>query len=303
MLVENLYNGMLNNRFIELIQKPEAPFLMAYSSKGLFIRSKEFYGLTALVKEEGIERGLEALFLESERVARFGFTQSELDRQKADILRAVERAYTERVNTRSSMLADEYVRHFLQGEPIPGIEYEFELHKRFVPEIELEEINRVGKEWITDHNRVVMANVPEKEGFQVPTEEDLLAVMDSVAEKEIAAYEDAVSNVPLLAEIPEPGEIVRRDNITESEITEWTLSNGIRVILKPTEHKKKRFFSGQPVRVAIPWQVMKTLLQSSPQPRLSEREDWVSSQRSNWGRCCPGRWLMPELTSETSQKD
>ena len=104
MLVENMYNGMLNRRFVELTQDPEAPFLMAFSSKGLFIRSKEFYGLTALVKDGGIKNGLAALFLESERVDRFGFTQSELDRQKADILRAVERAYTERVNTPSSML-------------------------------------------------------------------------------------------------------------------------------------------------------------------------------------------------------
>jgi len=238
MLVENLYNGMLNNRFIEMIQKPDAPFLMAYSSKGLFIRSKEFYGLTALVKEEGIERGLESLFLESERVARFGFTQSELDRQKADILRAVERAYTERSNTRSSMLADEYVRHFLHDEPIPGIEYEFDLHKRFIPEIKLEEINRVGKEWITAHNRVVLVNAPEKEGFQIPTEKDLLAVMNSVAEKEIVAYEDAVSDVPLMAESPEPGEIVARDSLSDLQVTEWTLSNGIRVILKPTDNKE-----------------------------------------------------------------
>jgi zinc protease len=238
MLTENLYNGMLNRRFVEMTQDPQAPFLMAFSNKGLFIRSKEFYGLTALVKEEGIERGLEALFIESERVDRFGFTESELERQKADMLRAVERAYTERENTRSSMLADEYVRHFLQGEPIPGIEYEFGLHKRFIPEITLEEINRVGREWITENNRVILVNAPEKEGFQVPSEDALLAVVRSVADKEIQPYEDEVTDVPLLTDMPKPGEIVTRTNIEELQITEWTLSNGIRVVLRPTDFKE-----------------------------------------------------------------
>ncbi|NOR15815.1 MAG: insulinase family protein, partial [Candidatus Aminicenantes bacterium] len=238
MLVENMYNGMLNRRFVELTQDPVAPFLMAISSKGLFIRSKEFYGLTALVKEGGIENGLEALFLESERVDRFGFTQSELDRQKADILRSVERAYTERENTRSSMLASEYIRHILQGEPIPGIAYEFELHKRFVPEIQLEEIDRLGKEWITDRNRVVLINAPEKEGAPVPTEEELLAVMNAAKDREITAYEDKVADVPLLVDIPQPGEIAERTSIEDMDISEWTLSNGVRVILKPTDFKE-----------------------------------------------------------------
>lgn len=238
MLVENMYNGMLNRRFVEMTQDPQAPFLMAFSNKGLFIRSKEFYGLTALVKEEGIEKGLEALFVESERVDRFGFTRSELEREKADILRAVERVYTERDNTRASILADEYVRHILHGEPIPGIEYEFELHKRFVPEISLEEINRVGREWITTRNRVVLVNAPEKEGFQVPDEESLLAVLQSVADIEIQPYEDDVRDLPLMPSLPEPGEIVERSGIDELQLTEWRLSNGIRVVLKPTDFKE-----------------------------------------------------------------
>ena len=116
-----------------------------------------------MVKDGGYKKnGLACPVLGVGTRDRFGFTQSELDRQKADILRAVERAYTERVNTPSSMLASEYTRHILEGEPIPGIAYEFELHKRFIPEIQLEEIDRLGKEWITDRNRVVLINAPEK---------------------------------------------------------------------------------------------------------------------------------------------
>ena len=236
-IVENMYNGMLNQRFSEMAQKPDSPFLAAFSGRGLFVKSKEVYSLTAVVDEKKIKDGLEALFVESERVSRFGFTQSELDRQKINLLRSLERAVAERDKSQSATYASEFIRNFLQGEPIPGIEYEYELYTRFVPEITLEDINRLGKEWITDHNRVIMVSAPEKEDLQMPTEEELLDVLVSVADIEIKPYEDTVTDEPLLAEIPQPGQIVSTKTLDEIEITEWELSNGIRVVLKPTDFK------------------------------------------------------------------
>ncbi len=236
-VVEGIYNGMLNQRFNELSQKPDPPFIYAYSSRGSFLRSKEAYTLSASVKEDGIERGLDTLLTESERVSRFGFTESELERQKLQDLRSIERAYAERDKTESYRYVSEYIRHFLTGEPIPGIEYEFELYKRFVPEITLEEVNTLGKEWLTEENRVIVVSAPEKEGLRIPSEEELLAVFDAVEGKEITAYVDTTPTEPLLAEIPEPGAIIETQTIEEVGITEWELSNGVRVILKPTDFK------------------------------------------------------------------
>jgi zinc protease len=236
-IMEGIYNGMLNQRFNELTQKPDPPFIFAYSSRGAFLRSKEAYTLSASVKEDGIERGLDTLLTESERVSRFGFTESELERQKLQNLRSIESAYAEREKTESYRYVSEYIRHFLTGEPIPGIEYEFELYKRFVPEITLEEVNTLGKEWLTEENRVIVVSAPEKEGLHIPSEEKLLAVFDAVGEKEITAYVDTTPTEPLLADIPEPGEIIETKTIEEVGITEWELSNGIRVVLKPTDFK------------------------------------------------------------------
>jgi zinc protease len=237
-LVEQLYNAMLNQRFYELTQKPDPPFIRAYSSRGLFIRSKEVYSLSASVQEEGIERGLEALFEESERVIRFGFTQSELDRQKLDLLRYVERMFTEKEKQESSTYVEEYTRHFLQGEPIPGIEREFEMVKQFLPGIILEEINRLGREWITPKNRVVVVSAPEKEGFKVPTEQRLLEVLKLASAKEISPYKDTAAEKPLLEAPPEPGKVIKSEAIEEMDITQWELSNGAKVVLKATDFKE-----------------------------------------------------------------
>ena len=159
-------------------EPPAAIRASASSSKGSLVRSKGAYLLSAGVPEDGIERGLGVVFTEAERVARFGFTAPELERQKINLLRGIERSYANRESRSSGSYAAEYIRAFLNGEAIPGIEYEFELYQRFVPEITLEEVNEVGRDWISDENRVVFLSAPESEDVAIPTEDDLLAVID-----------------------------------------------------------------------------------------------------------------------------
>jgi zinc protease len=123
-------------------------------------------------------------------------------------------------------------------EPIPGIEYEFGLHQRFLPEITLEEINTLAKDWVPDRNRVVMISAPQKEGLTVPGQEKLAAVIASATTKEIKPYIDVVDTQPLLDSLPEPGAMAKYTTRDAVGITEWELSNGARVVLKPTTFKE-----------------------------------------------------------------
>ena len=124
---------MMNARLSELTLKPDPPFVRAGTERGIFVRTKEAATLMALVKEDGIERGLEALVTESARAARFGFTAGELEREKRDMLRGYESAFAERDKEESADLAAEFIRSFTQQEPTPGITYEYGLVQRFVP--------------------------------------------------------------------------------------------------------------------------------------------------------------------------
>jgi zinc protease len=237
-IVERLFSGMLSQRFAEMAQKPDAPFLGAGAGRGQFVRTKEISTLSAGVKEDGIERGLEALFTEAGRVVRFGFTETELDRQKKNIMRGLERAVEEKENQPSSPLADEYTRNFTDQEPIPGIEYEAALHARFLPEITLAEINALAKDWVPDRNRVVLVNAPDKAGLTVPDEAKLTAVITAATRKDVTAYVDAVGNQPLLDAMPTPGAITKTATKDAFGITEWELANGVKVVLKPTTFKE-----------------------------------------------------------------
>jgi zinc protease len=234
--VERLYTRMLNARLGELTLKADAPFVQAATDRGIFVRSKESAMLAALVREDAIEHGLDALITESTRAARFGFTPSELEREKRDTLRLYEGAFAERDKEESADLAAEYIRNFGQQEPIPGITYEYGLVQRFVPEVTLEEVNKVAKEW-AGGSRVVLVNAPQKAGLAVPDATKLAAAIKGATTKDLKAHVDVASNQPLLERLPEPGTIVKTTRRAFG-VTEWELSNGVKVVLKPTEFRQ-----------------------------------------------------------------
>lgn len=237
-LVEGLFTYMLNQRLDERRKKPNPPFLSAGSFKGSLVLTKDVLGLSASVDDNGFVRGLQEALTEAERVRRFGFTETELERAKAARLRRMEVAYNERETTRSASFAAEYVQDILQDVISPGIEAELALHREFLPAIRLSELNRLAENWITDVNRVIMASGPRKDGVRMPTEEELTDVFARVSEAELEPYVDDTSLAPLVADPPPAGSIAERREIPELGVTEWILSNGMRVLLKPTDFKE-----------------------------------------------------------------
>ncbi|MFL6278592.1 MAG: M16 family metallopeptidase, partial [Vicinamibacterales bacterium] len=170
MTVDRVFAGLLSARLAEIAQKPDAPFLDADTSRGLFVNTAEATTLSAVVPDGGVERGLAALFTEADRVARFGFTQTELDRFRLSYQQAFAQLAASNDEHTSDSLADEYIRNFMQQEPIPGIAYENGLVQRFLPEITLADINGLARDWVPDRNRVVVVSAPKKVGVAVPDE-------------------------------------------------------------------------------------------------------------------------------------
>ena len=238
-MVERLFSAMLGARFSELATKPEAPFVGAGGGRSTFIGDKDVSTLSALVKGDAIDKTLDVLFTEAERVARFGFTPGELDRARVNVMTAIDRAVKEKENTPAASIANELVRHVTSDEPVPGIVYEHELYRRFLPAITLEEVNGLAANWVPDRNRVITVSAPAKDGFKVPTEAQLASIADAVtARKDITAYVDTVAEAPLLDPVPSPGKIVNTAARDAYGITEWQLANGVKVILKPTNFKE-----------------------------------------------------------------
>ena len=237
MIMINLHDAMMNQRLYELTKLENPPYLYGLAAKGDFVRSKGVYYLVAGVEEKGFEEGFEALLTEAERVRRYGFTQEELERAKTNMLRYLEKLYEERDKTESVYFANEYTRHFLTEEPVPGIANEYAATSVILPDIQLDAVNALTQQWISDVNRVVLVDAPERNDLKVPSESQLMAVMNRTVSKEIPPYSETVSGEPLVPDPPDPADIIHENTIDALDVTEWTMENGVRVILKPTDFK------------------------------------------------------------------
>jgi zinc protease len=238
-ILDSLISGMLSARLSELAQKPDAAFTLAFGGRGGFIgRTKDSATLTAIAKEGQADRALDALLTEGERIARFGFTATELERQKQASLRNYERLALEKQNRESASRADEYVRNFLADETLPSADDEYALHKRFLPEITLEEANKAAKEWFVDRNRTIIVRAPEKAETAIPDQAKLAAVVKGISAKELKPYVDTATTATLLDTAPTPGKVVKTSTNETTGITQWELSNGVKVVLKPTTFKE-----------------------------------------------------------------
>ena len=236
-ITHQLFSSMFNERLRELTQLADPPFAFAFAGKGRMVRTADVNFLQAMVKDNGIERGLEVLLREAERIRIYGFTQTELDRHKKNLLRQLEKQKDEKDKTESSTLIWQFVSNYLEGEPIPGIENEFALTNKLVPGITLEDVNKLSSELIKADNRVVLVNVPEKVGNKIPTEADLTAVLEKVSREKVETYKDKTLDQPLVKNLSSSSPVVSETKSDKLGTDEWTLANGVKVIVKPTDFK------------------------------------------------------------------
>ncbi|MDG4946288.1 insulinase family protein [Weeksellaceae bacterium KMM 9713] len=238
MLVKSLFSNMLNNRLKELSNSSNPPFTMAGSYHGgTWARSKEAYQSYAMTPEGGQLKALKILIEENERVKKFGFNESELERSKTEVLSWIEKAYENRDKTESRRKVNAYVNHFLEQTPAPGVEWEFSKYQEMLPGITLEEVNSLIQNFIRDENRVVVITGPEKETIKQPTEAEVLATLNSVDVASLEPYDDKIKITHLVENIPAKGKVVQTSSDEKLGTTTWVLSNGAKVTFKKTDFK------------------------------------------------------------------
>jgi zinc protease len=234
-LVERLYHGMFNARLDELSRSAAPPFLGAGSGTESFVRTKGFFIEGAGVKQGEVAPALAALTRELQRVERFGFQASELQRLKAATIRGAERAVEEKDKTRSDKYAQDAIEHFLDGWITPSEEAWLVLSRELLATITVEEMNQAANQWISPRNRTILVSSPE--AGAVPSPQELIALANKGEQDQLTPYRDNASAGPLVAKLPPPGPVVQTRTIAEVGVTEWRLRNGVRVVVKPTDFK------------------------------------------------------------------
>ncbi len=236
-LLAELYNGMLNQRLDELSREAKSPYIYAYSDYSSLVRTKDAYFSYVLVPDNGIKMGLKALIGENERIKQHGFTETELEREKATFLNTLKNAYNERDKTPSNRYVMNYIYHFLEGQPMMGIEYMIMIAEQYLPTINIEDVNNIGSKWLTDKNRAVVVTMPKKAGIDVPTEKEILSWMKEANQQKVEPYQEEEPIGELMRQPKTRNKFYGTKEHKKVGVTELSFSNGIKVILKPTDFK------------------------------------------------------------------
>ena len=239
-LIRNIYVSILNNRFRELTQKADPPFVFASAGFNSYAKFHESFSISGATGTQEVSKGINAVMNEIERVKRFGFTEPELERAKKNILANYERLWNNKDKTESAVYADEYIRHFTDQESVPGIDTEFGYIKTMLPGIKLNEVNALTDSYRNQEHLFSYVTGPEKDDKQLlPAESTLLAMVTSsrANDASIKPYEEKAVAANLLSGAPRSGKVVSNKKNATLGTTELTLSNGVTVTLKPTDFK------------------------------------------------------------------
>ena len=243
-MAENIIStatGVMNQRLNELSLKADCPFQGASVDDGSFLLSSKVTGalnIEIVPKEGRVEEAIKAVMEEVYRVDQFGFTKGEIDRAVLNRLSGMEQLFNNREKQRSISYAREYYRSFLDNEPIPGIEYEYNIMKQILPQIPTEAFSQTIQQYISrsDSNLVVLSLNPEKDGLVIPTKEQLLNPIHAAQQSQLTAWVDNVKTGPLIENLPKAGK-VKKEAAGPCDSKVLTLSNGVKVIMKQTDFK------------------------------------------------------------------
>lgn len=232
----DLICDMLNNRFQELSVDPNATFVGAGSFYGETVKEKDAFTVVYIAKQGQETQAYKDLLTQLEKMRRYGFTTSELERVKKEWLSHYEKAYNERGTVRNISRAQECIRHYLDGAPMTGEEWEYNMMQQILPMVNVDMLNQVAQQLVTDENLIIAFQAPME--VVLPNEAEAVELLAAVKNEEIEAPVEEVIRENLVEVAPKAGKIKKVTTNEELGTTEWTLSNGVRVVIKPTEFKQ-----------------------------------------------------------------
>jgi zinc protease len=237
-IIRILINQMMNVRMSDLLKKEAAPAINAQIGYSSFTPTRDVFVASATAKTDQSLPTLDMLLSESRRMKQFGFTPSELTRAKANFARSVESRFLERDKREHNPYVWDYFYHFTNNEPTCDIAYYRDFVNEVLPLVSLDEINAMVSKFVTDHNVIISLTAPDKPEITVPTQDELLAVFHSSKTKEVIAYEDRPLAASLMQMPSDKGTVVKNEKLKQYDVRQWTLSNGIKVLLKKTDFKQ-----------------------------------------------------------------
>lgn len=237
-LLKDIVGRVMSERFNDITSKPDAPYLNGDFGMTELSEATEAAAGSVTLKEENILGGFKDFMTQVEKMKRYGFTEAEVDRAKENILSGYEKAAKQAESRKNPEFVYPLINNFFDNKPYMEPEAAYEMVKTLFSQINGTVVNQVLKQMMTDENLAIVYQGPEKAGIATPTADQLLAVTKEVKDLEIEAPKEEVVNEPFLDAAALKGSPVVKTGTGIYGSTEWTLKNGIKIVVLPTDYKK-----------------------------------------------------------------
>ena len=228
---------IMRERFSDITARPDAPFLSGSFYISNLCNSCDATMGNVSFKEGDAINAFAAFMLEIEKMKRFGFTDAEVQRAKDNIISSFEQAVEAAPTRKNADFIYPLLYSFYDNEAYMEPETELQLAQMLCDNINASVLNQIAAQIVTDENMVILYNGPEKEGLANPTEEQILAVLAAVKEAEIQANAEESLNEPFISGALK-GSKTKKAKESIYGATEWTLKNGVKVVVLPTQYEK-----------------------------------------------------------------
>lgn len=237
-IIISLINEAASQRIEELLQKGSPPFIAGIIGHSAMVRGYNAMAITAACTPESERTALEAIYTEAERIKRYGFTQGELDRVRANYLTSFENYYKQRDKISNESYISAIKDNFLSGEPLNSLDFENDFIKQVVPGITVRDMNETFRSMMTSSNRVVIIMGPEGEGIKHLTADEVNEIIYSVSLATIAPYTDKAVSENLIEDELSGSAIIATRKLPRFDAVEWTLANNARVVFRKADYEK-----------------------------------------------------------------
>ena len=234
----NLFNRMMSDRINEILQRGNPPFMSGSISYGGFARGYDILAINATAHPNRMEEALKAIYGEALRVKLHGFTQPELERAKRNVISMMENQWKQQDKIRNDQHIRKMQAHYLQGEPLISVDFEWEYIQEILPGITVGEVSEMARNWVKNENRVVIVTGPEKEDVRLLDEETAFSIMSEVDNSTLLPYEEQDLGTNLITEELKGASVVGTRRLEDLQAVEWTLSNNAKVVYKFADFQK-----------------------------------------------------------------
>ena len=238
-LIENIVASVMSERFTDITSKADAPYLAGMFASGRLCEAFEAVMGQVTLKEDNILGGLKAFLTELKKMSEYGFSDAEVSRAKDNILASLEKAVNEAATRKNPEFVHPLISNFFDNRAYMEPQAEYDLAKAFLDQIDASILGQMIAQMIPGkENMVVIYSGPEKEGISTPTKDQIMAVFSEVESAEIEAPAAETATEAFMDPSVLKGSKVKKTKSSIYGSTQWTLKNGVKVIVLPTEHKK-----------------------------------------------------------------